>query len=448
MSARGTITSLVQGTRTTFEPGTVLSGKLRVVRTVGTGAMGAVYEVEHLITKHHRALKVLHRDLIASGSAVARLIREAGVAGRLGTDRVVQTFDVGQLEDGAPYVLMELLRGKTLGDVLSNGALVPGFAVHVVREIAAGMAFAHDHGIVHRDLKPANVFLAENDVGDVQVKILDFGISKFTMTDESMAKGLTVEGVVVGTPYYMSPEQAGAESDVDHRTDIYALGVMLYECLTGALPYKADTFPALMAQIHMGKYVPIDTLPSGLDPNLAAIVHRAIHKERDGRFASMEELSAALEPYAKWSPDATLLDAPAIHARPRFEAPTIAADDLVPPPTPRVIPPPPPSRVGGRSGLALAGGVAVGLVAAGVAAYLAMQGVEPETSDAPTPPPLVVEAEVDAGAPVALLEDAGAPDAGVAEAVAAPAGEPSGRRRRGFRHAREQGLRTDNPYGD
>ncbi|MCA9582733.1 MAG: amino-acid N-acetyltransferase, partial [Myxococcales bacterium] len=158
-----------------------------------------------------------------------------------------------------------------LADQLAAGPLSPSHAVHVAREIAAGMEQAHAHGIVHRDLKPANVFLAEDDAGQVHVKILDFGISKFTATDEGMQAALTVEGVVLGTPHYMSPEQAGAQADVDHRADVYALGVILYECLTGRRPYHADTFPALMAQIHLGDFTPLDTLPMGIDARLAAI---------------------------------------------------------------------------------------------------------------------------------------------------------------------------------
>ncbi|MCB9591579.1 MAG: protein kinase [Sandaracinaceae bacterium] len=431
----------MQGTRVTFEPETVLLGKLRIVRLIGRGAMGAVYEVEHLLTKHHRALKVLHRDLLGSGSAVARLIREAGVAGTLGSDRVVSTFDVGQLESGSPYVLMELLRGRTLADQLAAGPLSPSHAVHVAREIAAGMEQAHAHGIVHRDLKPANVFLAEDDAGQVHVKILDFGISKFTATDEGMQAALTVEGVVLGTPHYMSPEQAGAQADVDHRADVYALGVILYECLTGRRPYHADTFPALMAQIHLGDFTPLDTLPMGIDARLAAIVHRAIHPDRDVRIQTMAALSAELEPFDRFDPSETLLDAS--HGARATDPPTIAADHLVPPPVPARRPPPPPGpRFPGWA--LVGGGVAAGAGLLAIA-WVSLEPSEPPARPAPTLAPALARVETDAASPPA--PDAGSPtpvDGGPAEVDPEP---PSPGGRRSFRHARQSGLRTDNPYG-
>ncbi len=289
----------MKGTRITLEPGTVVIGKLRVLRVIGRGATGTVYEVEHLLTKHHRALKVLHRDLLASGTAVSRFLREAGVAGTLGSERVVQTFDVGQLEDGAPYVLMELLRGETLAERLRRGTLLPAEAVRIAREIAAGMGVAHDRGIVHRDLKPANVFLARAEDGEEHVKILDFGTSKFTNPAGGPQVALTAEGMVLGTPHYVSPEQAGGGRDLDHRADVYSLGVILYEAFAGRRPYEADSFVSLIAQIHRGDVAPLDTLAEGIDPGLAALVHRAIHLDRERRPSSMAAFAAELEPFAR-----------------------------------------------------------------------------------------------------------------------------------------------------
>jgi len=283
--------------------GTVLWEKLRVVRRLGGGGMGAVYEVEHLITKHRRALKILHRKYITKPRYVRRLIREAGVAGTLKTPYVVETFDAGVLEDGSAYVLMELLDGRSLLAMMRERGRVPQAELAgIMVQVCEGIQVAHEAGIIHRDLKPDNVYLTRGSDGIERVKILDFGISKFTMLDPQMPSGLTSEGTIIGTPFYMSPEQAIGARDVDGRTDVYALGVIMYEALTGILPYDADSLGPLFIKIHEGKYVPVRQRAPEIDPSFEEVVHRAMHRSRDLRHPTADALRAELVRFAPSGP--------------------------------------------------------------------------------------------------------------------------------------------------
>lgn len=279
--------------------GRVLMNKLRVERLLGEGGMGAVYEVEHLITRHRRALKVMHGTLAANADTIARFIREAGVAGTLRTPYVVETFDAGQLDDGSPYVLMELLSGRPLSAVFESPVPVPaGRLVGLVCQVLEGLAVAHRAGIVHRDIKPDNVFVAEDERGLERVRILDFGISKFTQGAPDLQGTLTSEGTMMGTPYYMSPEQALGVKTLDARSDIYSVGVMLYEGLARRRPYEAETLTALVLKIHHGEHVPIAQAVPGLPRSLAETVERALSVDPTRRFGSAEEMLAALVPHS------------------------------------------------------------------------------------------------------------------------------------------------------
>ncbi|MCC7537236.1 MAG: serine/threonine protein kinase [Deltaproteobacteria bacterium] len=274
--------------------GRTLLGKLRVVRRIGAGGMGAVYEVEHKVTGHRRALKVLHPGM-ADGEVLARFAREARVSALVRSTHMVETFDAGATEDGMAYVLMELLEGRPVTRLIADsGRMAPEVAVEIFSQVCEGVAAAHEVGIVHRDLKPDNLFLVRGQGGQEQVKILDFGISKFTAKQAAFEGTLTGEGSLLGTPYYMSPEQMRAERDVDHRADVYAIGVMLYEALAGRRPFDATTFTALVVKIHEGQCEPLASLVPGLDPTLVATVERAMHKDREQRFPSVRELAAAL----------------------------------------------------------------------------------------------------------------------------------------------------------
>lgn len=280
----------------TLAPGTVLAGKFRVVSLLGEGGMGAVYQIEHEITKHRRALKLLHKSMAEMPSVVERFLREASAAGRVGNPHIIETFDAGVLDTGEPYLVMEILRGEPLSARIARGPMPVLEVVDLVGQACGGVQAAHDAGIVHRDLKPDNLFLTEGADGRPFVKILDFGISKFDSTKTGGLQ-LTQEGAALGTPYYMPPEQIRGEGSLDARADVYALGVILYECLAGVRPFEAETLPHLAILIHTGEAVPIAQHRPDLPPGFAQLVHTAMTADRTKRTQSAAELRAALEQY-------------------------------------------------------------------------------------------------------------------------------------------------------
>jgi len=274
---------------TQISPGATLAGKLRVIRMIGSGGMGAVYEVEHELTKHRRALKLLHAGMASMPGVVARFLREASAAGRIGSRHIVETFDAGQLETGEPYIVMEMLKGRPLDAVIEKmGRLDYAQAVEILKQACDGVQAAHDAGIVHRDLKPENLFLVESD--RIFVKLLDFGISKF---DPSRTEGmnLTQEGTALGTPFYMSPEQIRGEANLDPRTDVYALGIVLYECLTGKKPFDADNHMAIL--VHHAK-APIPRLPERI-ASVQPLIDTLMAKDVANRPASAEEAAKQID---------------------------------------------------------------------------------------------------------------------------------------------------------
>jgi serine/threonine protein kinase len=277
-----------------IDAGTLVAGKLRVVRLLGTGGMGAVYEVEHELTKHRRALKLLHARYKIYPELIQRFLREASAAGRIGNPHIAETFDAGELESGDPYLVMELLKGDTLADLLRRKQrLTVSEAAELVRQACTGVQAAHDAGIVHRDLKPENLFVTERDHRPF-VKILDFGISKFDPHLTGGEMSTTREGTSLGTPLYMPPEQVRGDKRVDARADVYALGVILYECVTGRRPYEAETLAHLAVLIHEGHAEPLLKLRPDAPPSFAEIVHRAMANKPELRFATARELADAL----------------------------------------------------------------------------------------------------------------------------------------------------------
>jgi serine/threonine-protein kinase len=301
-----------------IDPGTLVAGKLRIVRLLGTGGMGAVYEVEHELTKHRRALKLLHARYKIYPELISRFLREASAAGRIGNPHIAETFDAGELEAGDPYLVMELLKGETLSDLVRRkGKLAVAEAAELVRQACTGVQAAHDAGIVHRDLKPENLFVVERDHRPF-VKILDFGISKFDPQLTGGELATTREGASLGTPLYMPPEQVRGDKRIDARADIYALGVILYECLSGQRPYEAETLAHLAVLIHEGKAVPLSQLRPDVPPAFAAIVHRAMANRPELRFATARELADVLAnftglvtgPTVGWPGRGVPLDAP------------------------------------------------------------------------------------------------------------------------------------------
>jgi serine/threonine-protein kinase len=260
---------------------------------MGVGGMGAVYEIEHELTKHRRALKLLHAVMAQNTGVVERFLREASAAGRVGNQHIVETFDAGTLESGEPYLVMEMLRGQTLSERIARGPMPIPEVVDLVGQACDGVQAAHDAGIVHRDLKPDNLFVVDVE-GRPFVKILDFGISKFD-PNKTGGLALTQEGAALGTPYYMSPEQIRGEIKLDARTDVYALGVILYECIAGQRPFEAEALTQLAVLIHVGKPPPLAQLRPDVPPGLADVVARAMATDPAQRIPTARALRAELE---------------------------------------------------------------------------------------------------------------------------------------------------------
>ncbi len=263
--------------------------------------MCVVYEAEHVGLRQGLALKILKPALADDPDCVARFEREARAAAQLRSLNVAKVFDVDYLPGGQPYITMELLVGHDLGQELHDSGRLPvELAVDYVRQACMGIAEAHALGIVHRDLKPENLFLTElGELTDRKLlKILDFGIAK-NVSDN--ARRLTAPDAVFGTVDYMSPEQIRSASKVDHRTDLWSLGVILYELLTGRTPYEGDA-RSVIAQIVSDPIRPPTALVPELPPSLVATVMKALHKDPDQRFQSAEDLRAALHGYGEFEP--------------------------------------------------------------------------------------------------------------------------------------------------
>ena len=285
-----------QGSEAPVAPGDVLAGKYRVERVLGVGGMGVVVSALHLELGDRVAMKFLLPECSKNPEAAARFLREARAAARIKSDYVARVIDVGRLESGAPYMVMEYLDGCDLGAHVEQGRLPVEEAVDYVIQACHAMAEAHALGIVHRDLKPANLFLTQRSDGSRVVKVLDFGISK--SQQELGDASLTKTSTMMGSPYYMSPEQMRSARDVDHRTDIWALGVVLYQLLAGVTPFQGDTLPELLTRIMT------DTPPSlcGARPEvpgeLDAVVFRCLEKSPLARYKHVGELARALNPFA------------------------------------------------------------------------------------------------------------------------------------------------------
>jgi serine/threonine-protein kinase len=269
-------------------------GRYRVVRPIGSGGMAAVYEAEHDDLEKRVALKTLHPALAQDPEARARFLREGRAAARIRHPNVVEVFDVGE-QDATLYLVMEHLAGEDLATLLSReGALATERLVDLVLPVIAAVMTAHEAGVVHRDLKPENIFLARARNGTTVPKVLDFGISK--LTGAGAGPRLTGSAAMLGTPVYMSPEQAQA-GVVDHRSDQYALGVILYECATGTLPFEAPELYPLLHAIVQGKHRPPRSLRPDLPAELESVIERAMARDASARFASLADLGRALLPF-------------------------------------------------------------------------------------------------------------------------------------------------------
>lgn len=278
-------------------PGQILAGKYRVDRVLGAGGMGVVVAATHLQLEERVAIKFLLPEAMQNAEAVARFGREARAAVKIRGEHVARVIDVGSLETGAPFMVMEYLDGHDLSELIRDrGTMPPADAVDAVLQACEALAEAHSLGIVHRDLKPANLFMIRRPDGTPSVKVLDFGISKLTNAATS-DHAMTRTTAVMGSPLYMSPEQMTASRDVDARADIWAIGVVLYELLAGRVPFNAETLPQICALIltvappTIRQFVP--SVPEGLE----AVVLRCLEKDRSSRFRNVSELAYALAPF-------------------------------------------------------------------------------------------------------------------------------------------------------
>ncbi len=277
-----------------YRAGDEIAGKYRLESRLGQGGMGEVWRATNIALDASCAIKLIRAEM-QEKSARDRLIQEARAAARLGHPAIVRVFDVGETQRGDPFIVMELLEGESLGAVLErSGQLRPTLSVQTLLPIADGLSIAHKRGIVHRDLKPDNVFMAESGERRLQPKLVDFGVVKLEQTAEQSK--LTNAGMVVGSPAYMSPEQARGMEDVDGRSDIWAFCVMLFEALSGRLPFEANNYNALLRAI-VEEDAPQVTQYADVDPRLAAIIDSGLVKDRDQRWLTMDDLGCAL---AEW----------------------------------------------------------------------------------------------------------------------------------------------------
>ncbi|HXE76186.1 MAG TPA: protein kinase [Candidatus Xenobia bacterium] len=330
---------------TEFQEGAVIRGKYEILSKLGAGGMGTVYKARHLHFNEICALKVVKSHLLEEAEFLQRFRSEALVMRRLNHPNAVQVRDYDETEDGRPFMVLEFVDGPSLDQALASGEpLEPLRAIRIAGEVAEALSAAHQLGIVHRDIKPSNILLATDPDGSERAKVLDFGVAKVKEGSNTLHRAsLTGTGFVVGTPEYMSPEQAmGTKGDsLDGRTDLYSLGVVLYEMLTGRLPFTANT-PVMMLVAHV-QTQPTNPLSvkQDLPPALARLVLRALEKNPDHRFPTADAMREELESIAQQlrppAPRVQRTPTTASGARSQPAVPAVA-----PPSVPRAAPAPPP----------------------------------------------------------------------------------------------------------
>jgi serine/threonine-protein kinase len=278
--------------------GALIAGKYRVERLLGDGGMGVVVSAVHVKLGERRAIKMMRPAIAVNPEATRRFLREAQAAARLRSEHVAKVYDVDEA-DGVPIMIMEYLEGADLAAVLSaDGPLAVGEAALYMMQTCEALAEAHAAGLVHRDIKPSNLFLTRRPDGSPAIKVLDFGIAKAVMQDDvAKRSAMTAQGLLLGTAHYMSPEQMNGESDIDARTDIWSLGVTLYELCTGRLPFDAGSIMKLFALITDGPPAPMGESAPGVPAALEALVLHCLQKDRAARPASALELSELLRPF-------------------------------------------------------------------------------------------------------------------------------------------------------
>ncbi len=386
--------------------GVTIDGRYRVESVLGEGGMGVVYAGRHKVINKRVAIKILRADLSRDKEMTERFLQEAQAASSIGHPHIIDVSDFGTLPDGAAYFVMEFLEGEALSSVLKETRPVPtARLIHIARQVADALAAAHAQGIVHRDLKPDNIYLVTRGAEQDYVKILDFGIAKVATSSNTK---LTRAGTVFGTPHYMSPEQA-AGAPVDHRTDLYALGVILYEMASGSVPFDADNYMGILTQ-HMYKApVPIRALvPSvGEDtpPGLEAIILKLLSKKPEQRYDGMKDLVEDLDRLDKGQMPQAVSEMIA-----RSGAFNVPADYFNQPKTADVVHATPRGRGGTR--WPLVAGVAGVVVAVGLVVAVMSMGstTTAEPPRAPSAPDSAAVAPPSVASSVASAEPPRAPD--------------------------------------
>jgi serine/threonine-protein kinase len=413
--------------------GHIVAGKYELVRLLGRGSMGEVWVAHHRTLGEQVALKLLRTlptgDHVEDpATATARFRFEAQVAARLSrrTRHIVRVTDHGE-EDGIAYLVMELLDGQTLDAfLLSRGSMDIAEVPKLVAQIARALQEAQDEGVIHRDLKPANVFLTRDEDGQLLVKLLDFGIARAIHAQRVPPAFATARGLVFGTPGYMSPEQAIASSQLDHRCDLWALATVAYEALTGELPVPGANTDEILMNLCAGRLVPVRTLDPGLPDALAHFFDRAFAQRIDERYASASELATAFE-HAASQPRNAEAEAPGDGGSSRARG----GDTWLIPPRPQIDPsaPPPRRRAPSRLALAVAAAATLGLGVAG-AAWHALSGPTRTVAIAPTesiPEPSAAARPASASPAIERLdppESTAVPEAAAPLAVPAPRARP------------------------
>jgi eukaryotic-like serine/threonine-protein kinase len=279
-------------------PGDILAGKYRVDRVLGVGGMGVVVQATHIQLDQRVALKFMLPEAMANAEVAGRFLREARLAVKLKSEHVAKVMDVGTLESGSPYIVMEYLQGTDLNQVLEKHGPLPfaDVAEYVIQACDA-VAEAHGLGIVHRDLKPANLFLARRADGSPLVKVLDFGISKANQLGEA-GGAMTKTATMMGSPFFMSPEQMRSAKDVDQRSDVWSMGVVLYQLLTARLPFESDTLGGIMAAVLQDDPSMLSIYRPDVPHAFEAIVRRCLQRDRNARAQNVGEIAMTLAPYA------------------------------------------------------------------------------------------------------------------------------------------------------
>ena len=411
--------------------GETLDGRYKLVRVMGEGGMGCVYEATHTGTGRRVAVKVISTgDVGRDEGLVGRFHREAKAAGSIDTQHIAQVLDTGtHAVTGHPFMVMEHLTGEDLQQCLRRvGILSAETALRVASQACIGLQKAHEARVVHRDIKPANLFLASRDAGEVIVKLLDFGIAKIKMeVDGAETGGLTRTGSMLGSPLYMSPEQARGTKTIDHRADIWSLGVVLYQALAGRTPYQdIEALGELIIAICSTPPPPVQEFAPWVHPDIASIVHRALHYDREQRFQSTTEMLDAIKALlpSGWSLDDSMLVAITAEEKaqvaPRLSIPQMPSTPQVsvyPPPMSTTPPSPfqPPMAAVVSDSAGTAAGVAqsqpapraptsmsrgmLGGVALGGMALLGLGGLGAVKLFAPAAPPAAVLAPIAAATP-------------------------------------------------